>query len=223
MDLGILAQLLAAALGGGGFSFVLGKLIDRGHAREQGEIARLRKDIDDAKEDLLICKDAHDNCETRLNEISERLRAVEASTPSYLARWVKDQNKRLLWLNDRAYLMLFAPLGLSRHEVMDRDFGDLFGEGSGEAVRLIDDLDVLALKRPGEVQSALMQLHPSLPIMAILKVAFIGDDGLLRYEGCAYVPNGLADSISAIRAHQATDAAARRLFQGGESNGAHQA
>lgn len=207
-----IGQLIVAALSGGGISFVIGKLIDRRHASEQSEIQRLREDFDK-------CEKRHEECQRDLTELSERVRAVEASTPSYLARWVKGQDKKLIWLNDRAYLMLFAPLGWHRSDVLDKTFDDLLGEGAGEAIKMIEELDVLALQHPGETHSMVLQLHPSLPTMAVIKVAFVAADGLLRYEGCAYVPNGLSESIGVIREARARQAASRRLFQEGEGDG----
>ena len=88
VDVGYL-QLGVAALSGGGVSFVLGKLIERGHAREQSEIMRLREDFDK-------CEKRHEECRADYLALSERVRAVEASTPSYLARWVKDQDKKIV-------------------------------------------------------------------------------------------------------------------------------
>lgn len=212
IDIAQFAGFVGAALGGGGVSFVVGKWLDNNHASTQSEIVRLR-------EDFTQCEKAHKACEERFDELADRVRAVEASTPSYLARWVKDQSKRVIWLNDRAYLMLFAPLGWTRAEVLDKNFEELLGDGSGQVIKLIHELDQLALKSPGEVQSLVLQLHPDLPNMVILKVAYAGDDGLLRYEGSAYIPTGLSHSMGIIRQTRAREDAARHLFQEQEDDG----
>lgn len=203
-----LLPFVAAVLASGGISAVLVKWMDRRGIREESEIGRLRADVAE-------CTKSHKECEQRYLELSERLRAVEASTPSYLARWVKDQDKVLLWMNDRAYMSMFAPLGWSRGDVLDKRFEDLLGDGSGEAVRQLEELDARALMHPGEVQSTMLQLHPDLPAMVIVKVAFVAADGLLRYEGSSFVPNGLSDSAGALRQRLARDAAGRHLFQSG--------
>jgi hypothetical protein len=200
--------LVAAMLGAGGISAIVVKWLEKKSDREESEIGRLR-------EDVAQCKESHEECERRFHELSERLRAVEASTPSYLARWVKDQDKVLIWMNDRAYLTMFAPLGWSRSEVLDKRFEDLLGEGAGETMRLLEDLDMRALKAPGVVQSAVLQLHPDLPAMVIVKVAFVAGDGLLRYEGSSFVPSGLSDAGGILRQRLAREEAGRCLFQEG--------
>lgn len=201
-----IAALAAAFLGAGGLGAVVAKWIDKRSDREESEIGRLRADVAE-------CKESHKECEKRYLELSERLRAVEASTPSYLARWVKDQDKVLIWVNDRAYMSMFAPLGWTRSDVLDKRFEDLLGQGSAVAVRELDELDERALKHPGEVQSTVMQLHPDLPAMVIVKVAFVASDGLLRYEGSSFVPNGLSDSGGILRQRLARESASRHLFQ----------
>lgn len=206
MEVGSLLPIAIAALGSAGLSAIVVKWMELRHAGNKSEIERLRSDVAD-------CKKSHEDCEHRYMELSERLRAVEASTPSYLARWVKDQDKVLIWMNDRAYLSMFAPLGWSRTECLDKRFEDLLGEGSGETVRLIDELDQRALRSPGEVHSTVLQLHPDLPAMVVVKVAFIAGDGLLRYEGSSFVPNGLSGPAGVIRQRLARDLASRHLFQ----------
>lgn len=206
-------QLLVAALSGGGVGAFAVKLLERKDRREEGEIDRLRKDVDETRQASKDCEARYDQLEADHRLLSDRLRAVEASTPSYLARWVKDQHKRILWLNDRAYMTMFAPLGWSRAEVLDKTFAELLGDGSTGAMMLLDDLDRQALKHPGEVQSLLIQLHPDLPNMVVVKVAFANHaDGLLRYEGSSFVPNSFAEDMGSIRQARAKEAAARSLF-----------
>lgn len=196
---------LAAIVGSGGVGAIVVKLIDRRAASEESEIQRLRVDV-------AACTEKHADCERKYEQLEIRLRAVEASTPSYLARWVKGQDKRLLWCNDRAYMTMFAPLGWARDQVLDKTFEELLGEGSGSAIRLLDKMDRAALRRPGQVQSVGLQLHPDLPTMIVAKVAFAAEDGNLRYEGCSFVPNQFATDIGAQRQIEARTNAAEELL-----------
>jgi hypothetical protein len=100
--------------------------------------------------------------------------------------WIKDRNGRLVWLNDKAFLTLFAPLGYSRDELDGKTFRDLLDPVAAEEIEL---LDRAALAHPGHTQSILIQLHPDLPFLVVIKVAAISESGEVQYEGCAYNPS----------------------------------
>lgn len=204
---------LATAIGGGGVTAFVLKLLDRKDKLEENEITRLRKDVDEARKSNKECESRFEQLAADHRNLEGRLRAVEASTPSYLARWVKDQHKRIIWLNDRAYMTLFAPLGWARSEVLDKTFSELLGDGANEAMLQLDMLDRAALRHPGEVQSLIIQLHPDLPAMVLVKVAFADpSDGLLRYEGSSFVPNSFPDEMGLVRQNMAKAAAAKAVL-----------
>lgn len=100
--------------------------------------------------------------------------------------WIKDRHGRLVWLNDKAFLTLFAPLGYTRDELDGKTFRDLLDPVAAEEIEL---LDRAALIHPGHTQSVLIQLHPDLPFLVVIKVACISDSGEVQYEGCAYNPS----------------------------------
>lgn len=100
--------------------------------------------------------------------------------------WIKDRAGRIVWLNDKAFLTLFAPLGHARDELDGKKFQDIFDP---VAAAEIDMLQQAALAHPGHTQSILLQLHPDLPFLVIIKVASISDSGEVQYEGCAYSPS----------------------------------
>lgn len=100
--------------------------------------------------------------------------------------WIKDRNGRLVWLNDKAFLTLFAPLGYSRDELDGKTFRDLLDPVAAEEIEL---LAAAALAHPGNTQSILVQLHPDLPFLVVIKVASISESGEVQYEGCAYNPS----------------------------------
>lgn len=209
--------LLAAVLGGSGAT----KLLDYLLATRAAKRAALREDQAEQRDRDSTgwtrwqdCEKRADELEQRCETLEKRLRTVEGNTPAYLARWLKDQKKRVVWLNDLAYIMLFAPLGWSRDEVLDKNFEELLGEGAHDAIVLIDELDRAALADPGKVYSIILQLHPNLPAMVILKVAMVTPDGLLRYEGTSYVPVNLGDNMGPLRQHMARVGAAMSLLHG---------
>lgn len=100
--------------------------------------------------------------------------------------WIKDRHGRLVWLNDKAFLTLFAPLGYARDELDGKTFRDLLDPVAAEEVELLDQA---ALAHPGHTQSILVQLHPDLPFLVVIKVASISEAGDVQYEGCAYNPS----------------------------------
>lgn len=206
IDLTMLLVAAISALGGGGAAAMFSRWVDKGEA----EIERVRSD-------LAECNRSHQSLRERCDELELRLRIVEAASPSYLARWVKGQDRRLLWLNDRAYLTMFAPLGFSREQVLNRTFEELYGDGNGEAIAMLAELDRAAIRAPNETQSIAIQLHPELPMMVVVKVAFVGPDGLLQFEGTSFVPNYLnTESAGAVRQREQRRRAAAMLFDIGE-------
>jgi hypothetical protein len=129
-----------------------------------------------------------------------RLREMERvqSHDSHLARWTKDGGKRILWLNAKAYLSIFAPLGVGRDEVEGKTFAELLSE---DAAMEVARLDEMALAHPEMAASNMIRLHPSLPVMWIVKIAATGLDGALMFEGYAYRTNDrmLSDGIGLER------------------------
>lgn len=174
------------AVGGVGLWTFLAKWLELGVGRETAEITRLRSDVDTAKREAIEAKASHKACENRVEDLERRLEAVEHHHSSYMARWIKDGGKRIIWINSQALLTIFAPLGYSRNDVVGRTFVELLDPG---AAREIDRLDRAALAIPGQAASTMLQLHPNLPTMVVVKVAGAGRDGELIYEGYAYCPN----------------------------------
>lgn len=137
------------------------------------------------REELAAVKAKWESCEERHEVLEARLRAVEQRNDSYFALWIKDRNRRLVWLNDKAFLTLFAILGYERDELYGKTFRDLLDPGAADE---LEYLSKTALAHPGQAQSMLIQLHPDLPVMVVIKVAAIAEDGNVQYEGLAYSP-----------------------------------
>ena len=167
----------AAFLGGGIWTYLGTRLTSRAGERKD-EVARLSGDLESLRVELSQCEERHGVLETRL-------RAVEQRSTSYFAMWIKDRHGRLVWLNDKAFLTLFAPLGYARDELDGKTFRDLLDPVAAEE---LDLLQQVALAQPGHTQSILIQLHPDLPFLVVIKVASINDHGDVQYEGCAYNP-----------------------------------
>jgi len=168
----------ASAVAGGGVWTFLGTWLNVGHSNRKDELARLDGEVGKLREELATCESRHGILETRL-------RAVEHRNGSYFALWIKDRHRRLVWLNDKAFLTLFAPLGFARDELDGKTFADLFDTA---AAAEIEHLDRMALAHPGATQSLLIQLHPDLAFTVIIKVAAIAENGDVQYEGCAFSP-----------------------------------
>jgi hypothetical protein len=147
--------------------------------KRKDELDRLDSEITRLRDELSSCEERHGVLETRL-------RAVENKTTSYFAMWIKDRHGRIVWLNDKAFLTLFAPLGYTRAELDGKTFRDLLDPVACDE---IDLLDKAALAHPGATQSILIQLHPDLPFLIVIKVASVSDSGEVQYEGCAYNPS----------------------------------
>ena len=169
---------VASAIAGGGMWTALGTWLNLRPATRKDEIARLDGRVTTLTEELATCEERHGILETRL-------RAVEHRNGSYFALWIKDRYRRLVWLNDKAFLTLFAPLGYARDELDGKTFRDLLDPAAADE---LDMLDQAALAHSGQTQSILLQLHPDLPFMVIIKVAAIAENGDVQYEGCAYSP-----------------------------------
>lgn len=183
-------------LGTGGILGLLNARMKIGAGKEKGEIERLREDIANFRTQLT-------ECETRHEILEVRLRAVEFDNAIFLARWKKDATKRLIWISDKAFLMIFAPLGYaSRDDLQGHTFSELLGDV--EAIREIELLDQVALAQPRSVVSNLINLQPGGPPVMVLKVVTMVDDELV-YEGYAYQashPDLLAAAGAARQARQ---------------------
>lgn len=166
-------------LGGGGIWAYITKRADLEAKREEGEIGRLREDVDELRERDRVCQEA-------LDAVEKRLWAMEQAQNSHMARWTKDHHKRVSWVNAKAMLLIFGPLGYSIDQVIGRTFEELLDAG---AAREIERLDASALVNPGAAVSNLIQLHPHLPVMVVVKVAATGAEGNLVFEGTAYRAN----------------------------------
>lgn len=173
-----LVGVLSAVAGGGVWTFASQRLGINAQT-QRDVIKRLDQDVTRLNQELTSCEERHDVLETRL-------RAVEQRSTSYFAMWIKDRNGRLVWLNDKAFLTLFAPLGYTRDELDGKTFADLLDPVAAAEIEL---LDRAALAHPGATQSILIQLHPDLPFLVVIKVASISDKGDVQYEGCAYNPS----------------------------------
>lgn len=169
---------VSAVLGGGIWTFASTWLTAK-VSGETSEVARLDKNVTGLRAELSQCEERHGILETRL-------RAVEQRSTSYFAMWIKDRSGRLVWLNDKAFLTLFAPLGYARDELDGKTFRDLLDPVAAEEMEF---LTAAALAHPGHTQSLLIQLHPNLPFMVVIKVASISSSGEVQYEGCAYSPS----------------------------------
>jgi hypothetical protein len=176
---------LGGAIGGVGLWGFVGKVFDRFWKREDRELARLLREY--ARE-----KAEHAECRARIDQMERRLEAVEHHHTSLVPRWIEDGSKRILWVNDAAMMQIFAPLQKTRDEVEGHSFRDLLGM---EAARELDRLDRSALARPGIAASSLLTLYSSLKPMHVAKVAGVGRDRELIYEGYAYCANEPADLL----------------------------
>lgn len=170
--------ILSALLGGGVWTFAA-KWLDIGVTTRSGELKRQDEKINSLETELSKCEERH-------SVLEGRLRAVEAKSTSYFAMWIKDRHGRLIWLNDKAFLTLFAPLGYSRDELDGKTFRDLLDPVAADE---LDFLAKAALAHPGATQSILIQLHPDLPFLVVIKVCSVAESGEVQYEGCAYQPN----------------------------------
>ena len=198
--------IVGGVFGAGGMFALVPRLRELRDKREESEIGRLRSDVTE-----LLTKER--TCEEQLTELQTRLLAVEHHHGSYLARWIKDASKRILWINDKAFLSIFAPIGLTRDAVLGKTFAEIL---EPSAAAETDRLDQAALAHPETAASNLIRLHPSLPLMVVVKVAAIGRQGELVFEGYAYRTNDrmIADGQGLDRQRLAITASAENLISG---------
>jgi len=189
----LIAAVIVSAIGSVGIWNLVAKIIELVWRREDSDNARLRREVAELKE-------AHRTCEERVEEFARRLDTVEHNHSSLVPRWIKNADKRVIWINDAAMMQIFAPLRLSREKVEGHTFAELLG---AEAAREIDRLDRDALAWPGKAASTMLTLHPSLRPMHVVKVAGVGRDRELIYEGYAYCAN--PPSAEADRGHRRAD------------------
>jgi hypothetical protein len=197
----LLLALAAALVGGiGGGGGVLGYLAWRG---------------DTVRNDFERLHRLHTACEEKVTRLEGRLEAVEHAQDSHLARWTKDSAKRLTWMNDKAYMTIFAPLGITREAADGKTFAELLIDRASAAE--IDRLDQAALAQPDSPVSNLVRLHPDLPLMHVVKVASTGKLGALCYEGYAFRVNDrdLDEARGVGRARDARAVSADRMIPGG--------
>lgn len=202
----IIVAMFSALFGAGGGIMAFVKLRELRDKREESEIGRLRDDVQKALSN-------HEACEGEMEKLKQRLTIVEHHHTSYLARWIKDATKRVIWLNDKAFLSIFAPLGLTREDVIGSLFSEIL---DASAAAEIERLDQSALARPEEAASNLIRLHPLLPLMVVVKMAAIGRDGELVFEGYAYRTNDrmIADGMGAARQLEALGASGDHVLPG---------
>lgn len=206
MTLVDLVQFAAVAIGGGGVTALLGKWWERKDRRDESDHTKLKD-----------CEHRCDELEEKVDSLEARLRAVEYASPSCFPRWIKDRLKRVIWLNDAAYMAIFSPLGLGREEVLGKTFGELLGDGAGDACHRLDDLDHAALADPWRAKSLLLQFHPDLPPMVVIKAAYPDERGEQRFEGASFVPNSpFAEQVGLARQREARTAAGEALLDRSE-------
>ena len=154
----------------------------------------------------------HERCMIELEELKARVAVIEHHHASYLPRWIKDGSRRLSWVNDKAFISIFAMLGLKREELYGKTFAELLLDPV--AVAEIERLDAAALAHPGVAASNLVQLHPLLPVMVVVKVADVGRDGELIFEGYAYLTNDkmMSAGMGADRQQRAIAASAEHMI-----------
>ncbi|HEY1605634.1 MAG TPA: hypothetical protein VGF77_08535 [Allosphingosinicella sp.] len=174
--------VISALIGGGVWSFASAWLTGRFHD-EENEKGRLHADLRDAIA-------AHQVCEAKIETLERRLDVVEHHHASLVPRWIKNANKRLIWINGAAMVSIFGLLGRGRDQVEGCTFADIF---DAEAAREVERLERAALAQPGRAVSTFLQLHAQLLPMHIVCVAGVGRDSELIYEGYAYCANDPAD------------------------------
>lgn len=196
------APILVALIGGVASAPVWNSFL-RLLGRPQSEIARLRSEVGEVRT-------LHAGCEEKVKGLQDRLAVIEHHHSSHFARWILDAHKRFAWVNDKALLTIFAPLGFGRDDVHGKTFHDLV---DANAARELDRLDQAALANPGSTASNFIKLHPDLPLKCIVKVAGTGRDGELIYEGMAFRPNDpeVSAGFGLNRTHAARVAAFDRL------------
>lgn len=206
----ILVGAVGSILGGSGVWVWLSGVLKAKGTREESEIGRLRVDLQKLRTELKACEERHDFFEARIA-------GLEQAQESHLARWIKDASHRIMWVNPKAFLTIFAPLGYKREELDGKTFRDLL-RLTREAVLDIERLDEAALARDGLAQSTAIQFHPLLPLMNVVKIATSGKTGELIYEGYAYRTNDpeLEGGMQAGRQIEAIKASTEHMLTGRE-------
>jgi len=199
---------VGAVGGGAGLWSFLGKMSDH----RQSEILRLRDDIEEFRTN-------NDKCTEENKKLEARVHLLEQATDSHIARWIKNSKRQMIWVNERAFIGIFAPLGLERDEIIGKTFTELLDPVAAQEVDLLDQA---ALAHPEVAASNIIKLHPLLPVMVIVKVVGVGIDGGLIYEGFAYRTNDslVAAGIGAIRQQKAISASLEHALDiptGGDS------
>lgn len=183
------------ALIGGFFSAPVWSYLTRLLGWSQSEIERLRSDVNDGKA-------LHTKCEQQVRELMERIAVIEHHHASHFARWLSDAKHRIVWLNSKALVSIFGPMGLTREDIEGKTFGDLLDKS---AAAELDRLAQAALVHDGSAVSNLIRLHPDLPVMHIVKIAGAGRDGELIYDAIAFRPNdpGIVLGLGVARTREA--------------------
>lgn len=191
----ILTTAIVAAIGSVGLWKVIEKVLERVWKREDSD------------------REAHKRCLAEVEELKARVAVIEHHHRSYLARWIMDASRRLLWVNDKAFISIFAPLGLSRDALIGKTFADVLEQ---ETAAEIGRLNAAALAHPEVSASNVIQLHRMLPVMVVVMTAAAGREGELEYEGYAYRTNDqmLADGFGAERQRLAVEACAEHMIDG---------
>jgi hypothetical protein len=123
---------------------------------------------------------------------------------------------RLMWVNPKAMLTIFGPLGYTRDDLEGKTFAEL-DRLDQVAVSEIARLDQVALARDGAPVSGMIRFHPILPEMHVVKITAATKDGGLIYEGYAYRKNDMevSEGIAAARQIEAIEASANHLMPRG--------
>jgi hypothetical protein len=208
MDAVTIMAVAGPLLGGGGVWAFMTSWRDRKAVREESEIGRLRVDVD-------ALRQRDKECHAALAAMGKRVLAMEQAQDSQIARWTKDTHKRITWLNAKALFTIFGPLGYAREDVEGKTFAEL-DKLDPHAVAEIERLDQIALARDGAPHSTLIQFHPMLPEMHVIKLAAMGRDGELVYEGYCYRKNDpdMADAAGHARQMASIESAAERVIDG---------
>lgn len=160
------------ALIGAFFSAPVWQYVGRRFGWNVSEIDRLRKE--------------HRRCEDQLRELTARVAIIEHHHSSAFARWISDAKRRVVWVNAKALVSIFGPMGLERDQIEGKTFRDLVDKPAADE---LDMLSAAALAHDGSAVSNLIRLHPDLPVMHIVKIAAAGRDGELIYEAIAFRMN----------------------------------
>jgi hypothetical protein len=149
-------------------------------------------------------------------ETPAKLKTVFRGAGRAGANVVADEIMRLMWVNPKAMLTIFGPLGYTRDDLEGKMFAEL-DRLDQVAVSEIARLDQVALARDGAPVSGMIRFHPILPEMHVVKITAATKDGGLIYEGYAYRKNDMevSEGIAAARQIEAIEASANHLMPRG--------